>query len=158
MGILRKKLQEEEALINRSRPLRDNLKINDWVWIQKPTAFVGPKLQASWQGPFQITSRLGKHTYQVKIAPHRENEVHLDQMKPCVTIPNLTRLYPTVYRKGEPLLCTPEANIKKVLETRISDDGLEFLVEWNEVAGGCQKWISAQKLGPALHQAFNLFA
>ena len=45
LGILRKKLQEEEAQINRSRPLWENFKINDWVWIQKPTAIVGPKMQ-----------------------------------------------------------------------------------------------------------------
>ena len=64
----------------------------------------------------------------------------------------------TVYRRGEPLLSTPEVKIKKVLETRISDDGLEFLVEWNEVAGGGQNWISAQQLGPAWHQALNLLA
>ena len=101
---------------------------------------------------------LGEHTYRVKIAPNREQEVHIDQLKPCHTVPNLTRLYPTVYRRGEPLLSTPEANIKKVLENRISDDGLEFLVEWNEVAGGGQNWISAQQLGPAWHQAFNLLA
>ena len=93
-------------------------------------------MQTSWLGPYQITLRIGEHTYRVKIAPNREQEVHIDQLKPCHTVPNLTRLYPTVYRRGEPLLSTPEANIKKVLETRISDDGLEFLVEWNEVAGG----------------------
>ena len=115
-------------------------------------------MQTSWQGPFQITSLLGEHTYRVKTDPQREHEVHIDQMKPCVMVPNLTRLYPTVYRKGEPLLSTPNANIKKVLETGISDDGLEFLVGWNEVAGGGQNWISAQHVGPAWHQAFNLLA
>ena len=47
LGVLHKNLQDEEAKINRSRPLRDNFKVNDWVWVQKPTAFVGPKMQTS---------------------------------------------------------------------------------------------------------------
>ena len=154
--ILQKQLQDQEERINRSRSYRHDFAVGDWVWIQRPTAFVGPKIQTSWQGPYQITFRTGGKSFRIKISHNSEQEVHADQIKPCLSNPDLNRLYPLVYRKGEPLLSTPEAHIQKVLESRTFGSDVEFLVEWSEFSGGGQGWVNARQLGPALQQALNL--
>ena len=85
LKLLREELQKEERNANRTRPfwLGGNFRVNDWVWIQRPTAFIGPKIQTSWLGPVRITERVGEHSFQVKLGPHNFHEVHTDEMKPC---------------------------------------------------------------------------
>ena len=87
-----------------------------------------------------------------------EGQVHVDQLKSCFSIPNFGRNYPLVYRKGEPLVSTPESCIKKVLRASITEEDVQFLVEWTEVAGGGKGWISPQRMGPAWSEAFKLVA
>ncbi len=149
---LRAELAREEEQINRSRPTRDNFKVGDWVWIQRPTAYMGPKIQTSWLGPTKIIERTGEHSFQVRLAPNDLQEVHTDQMKPCCTCPQVENAYPMVYRKGEPQFSTLEALVKRVVDLRETPEGFELLIEWNEDGGGGQSWLSAQRLGPVWTQ------
>ena len=89
----------------------------------------------------------------VHINPKVDQEVHWDQIKKCISHPELEKLYPTVYRRGEPIVSIPEANIKKILDTKWDDDGLHFLVEWTEGVGGGQNWVDARQLSPTWSQA-----
>ena len=83
---LRQELKKQEDAINRSRHVwYGQIKIGDWIWVQRPTAFVGPKIQTSWMGPYRIVSRVGEHSFVVHIGPHDDREVHVDQIKPCWT-------------------------------------------------------------------------
>ena len=148
---LRQELKKQEDAINRSRHVwYGQIKIGDWIWVQRPTAFVGPKIQTSWMGPYRNFSRVGEHSFVVHIGPHDDREVHVDQIKPCSTNPLIENAYPLIYRKGDPHASTLEALIKKVVEVRPSPEGFEFLLEWNEEGGGGQSWLSAQTLGPIL--------
>ena len=160
LEILRKELQKQEREVNKRRPftLGMDFKVGDWVFMQRPTAYAGPKMQTSWLGPYQIESRVGEHSFRLKVAPHTQQEVHVDQLKSCFSIPNFGRNYPLVYRKGEPLVSTPESCIKMVLRASITEEDVQFLVEWTEVAGGGRGWISAQQMGPAWSEAFKLVA
>jgi hypothetical protein len=156
LKILRQNLQAQEATINRKRPSEIQFKVGDWVFMQRPTVYVGPKMQTSWRGPYQITARTGEHSFVLHIAPHDDHEVHMDQIKKCWSRPDWEKAYPTVYRRGEPIVSIPEANIKKVVEVKRTAEGLDFLVEWTEGSGGGQNWLNARQLAPAWHEALAL--
>lgn len=153
LGILRKSLEAQEQTANRKRlQTLFGHKVGDWVFVHRPTAFVGPKMQTSWLGPFQIVERLGEHSYKVHIAPRNDLEVHEDQIKRCVSYPELERSYPMVYRRGEPLISFPEANIKKILKVDSTEEQFKLQVEWSEEVGGGQSWLESRQLSPAWAQ------
>jgi hypothetical protein len=153
LKILRQSLQAQERRANQRR-LQSvfGFKVGEWVFVQRPTAFVGPKMQTSWLGPFQIAERSGEHSYKVHIAPRNDLEVHEDQIKRCVSYPELERSYPMVYRRGEPLISFPEANIKKILKVESREETIKLHVEWIEEVGGGQSWLEARQLSPAWSQ------
>jgi hypothetical protein len=68
LKILRQNLQAQEATINRKRLSEIQFKVGDWVFMQRPTVYVGPKMQTSWRGPYQITARTGEHSFVLHIA------------------------------------------------------------------------------------------
>lgn len=144
LGILRKSLEAQEQTANRKRlQTLFGHKVGDWVFVHRPTAFVGPKMQTSWLGPFQIVERLGEHSYKVHIAPRNDLEVHEDQIKRCVSYPEMERSYPMVYRRGEPLISFPEANIKKILKVDSTEEQFKLQVEWSEEVGGGKSWLES---------------
>ena len=113
-------------------------------------------MQTSWLGPYKSIARTGQHSFKIHIAPHNDHEVHADQIKACWSHPDLEKAYPTVYRRGEPLVSTPEANIKKVVRAKRTAEGFDFLVEWTQEAGGGENWVSSRQLNPAWHEALAL--
>jgi hypothetical protein len=156
LKVLREELQKAEEVVNRNRPTRDVFKVGQWVWLHRPTAFVGPKLQTSWLGPYKIVARVGEHSFKIQTAPRQEYEVHNDQLKLCHTHPATESSYPLVYRRGDPVSSSIENLIKRVVDTKHTTEGLEFLVEWSEGGGGMQSWVPAQTLGPIWSQAFEI--
>ena len=136
LKFLQKSVYQQELALNKRRPMLIDFKVGEWVFVQRPTAYAGPKMQTSWMGPYQLVARTGEHSFTVHINPKVAQEVHWDQIKKCISHPDIEKLYPTVYRRGEPIVSIPEANIKKILDTEWDDDGLHFLVEWTEGVGG----------------------
>ena len=90
-------------------------------------------------GPYKLITQTGEHSYIVNWAPHKDQEVHLDQIKKCSSIPEIERAYPVVYRRGEPLVSLPEANIQKILQVQITENNVRLQVEWTEGVGGGDK-------------------
>ena len=149
-------MRKAEEVANCNRATCDFFKVGQWVWLHRPTAFAGPKLQTSWLGPYKIIARVGEHSFKIQTAPREEYEVHNDQLKLCHTQPAIESLYPLVYRRGDPVSSSVENLVKRVVDARQTEAGLEFLVEWSEGGGGMQTWVPAQTLGPTWSQAFEI--
>ena len=144
-----------ERRANWKHPFSIDYQVGQWVWYQRPTAYVGPKMNASWMGPYQLTKRNGEHSYTLHFGPNDDREVHVDQLKPCWTHPATETLYPMVYRKGDPLSSTVESQVRRVLEAKTTPEGLQFLVQWSEEAGGSTSWVPARTLSPIWVQALE---
>ena len=52
-------LKAQEMVVNRKRPSWSDIKEGDWVFMQRPTAFAGPKMQTSWMGPYKVATQTG---------------------------------------------------------------------------------------------------
>jgi hypothetical protein len=61
-----------------------------------------------------------------------------------------------VYRKGEPPFFAMESHIRKILDVRDSDDGLELKVDWEGEEGNETTWVSVKRLGGAIAQAVEV--
>ena len=133
-----------------------DLKVGDWVFVQRPTAYAGPKIQTSWMGPYQLVARTGEHSFTVHINLKVDQEVHWDQIKKCISHHELEKLYPTVYRRGEPIVSIPEANIKKLWTpngmTMTSIFWWNGQREWEGVKTGLMPDNSAQPGRKRLHK------
>ena len=57
-----------------------------------------------------------------------------------------------VYRRGEPLISFPEANIKKILKVDSTEEQFKLQFEWSEEVGGGQIWLEIRQLSPAWAQ------
>ena len=77
-------------------------------------------------GPYKVVAQTGEHSFIVNLAPHKDQEVHLDQIKKCISIPEMERAYPVVYRRGEPLVSLPAANIQKILQVQITENNIRL--------------------------------
>jgi len=76
-------------------------------FLKRPTAFVGPKIQSSCPGPYQIVEKFGKHSFVIQVTPKSMQEVNTSQIKICVTHLTTRSLYPIVLRRGDAFLSTP---------------------------------------------------
>ncbi len=85
-----------------------------------------------------------------------EQEVHVDQLKPCVTEVTNSSLYPMVYRRGDPLSQLPESRIKRILGYRHGEEGVELQVEWEGCEFQEEAWVPAERLGGAIEQVVRL--
>ena len=112
-------------------------------------------MNSSWLAPYRIVGRSGEHSFVIRIDHREDRDVHYDQLKPCLTHPATESMYPMVFRKGDPLTSTVESQITRVLEAKETPEGLEFRVEWSELAGGNQTWVPARTLSPIWVQAFE---
>ena len=90
-------------------------------------------------GPYQLTKRNREHSYTLHFGPNDDDrEVHVDQLKPCWAHPTTETFYPMVYRQRNHLSSTVESQVRRVLEAKTTPEGLQFLVQWSEEAGGAQ--------------------
>ncbi len=153
---IREELRKEEERINSTRKEVEPFSIGQWVWVYRPTAYSGVKMQTMWMGPYSILRQEGEDTYVVAVGPRRELQVHVDQIKPAFSHPSTRIAYPMVYRKGEPPFFAMESHIRKILDVRDSDDGLELKVDWEGEEGNETTWVSVKRLGGAIAQAVEV--
>ena len=107
-------------------------------------------------GPYQLTKRNGEHSYTLHFGPNDDDrEVHVDQLKPCWAHPTTETFYPMVYRQRNHLSSTVESQVRRVLEAKTTPEGLQFLVQWSEEAGGSTSWVPARTLSPIWVQALE---
>jgi len=81
--------------------------VGEWSFSKRPTAFVRPKVQTSWPGPYQIIDKVGEHSFVIQVTPKSTQEVHTSQIKICFTHPTTKSLYPIVFQRGDTFLSTP---------------------------------------------------
>jgi transposase InsO family protein len=155
-GVLREELRKEEERLNRHRKDAVEYQRDEWVWLHRPTALGGAKMQTSWMGPYRVVQRVGEHSYVISMGGRVEQEVHVDQLKPCVTEVTSASLYPMVYRRGDPLSQLPESRIKRILGYRYGDEGIELQVEWEGFEVQEETWVPAAQLGGAIEQVVRL--
>ncbi|EPS57231.1 hypothetical protein M569_17589 [Genlisea aurea] len=86
-----------------------------------------------------------------------EQEVHIDQLKPCRTEVSTATLYPMVYRRGDPLAQLPETRVKRVIDLRMGEEGPEIMVEWEGQEDPEGTWVPVASLGPVVEQGSLLF-
>ena len=78
---------KESKRRNSHKPLRETYKVDDIVWVLKPRDMASQsKILPRWDGPLQITARLGAHTYSVKDKKGTLLQVHVDQLKPYIPL------------------------------------------------------------------------
>jgi hypothetical protein len=70
--------------LNAKRLKRPPHAVGDWVWLRRPKAVGGVKLQTWWRGHFQVEARVGDSSYVLRIPQTGDSlEVHADQLKAC---------------------------------------------------------------------------
>ncbi len=146
---LRQELKKEEDQVNRKRHSEIYIP-GQWVWIHRPTAYSGVKMQTAWVGPYKIAAQTGEHSFVVEVSPRILQEVHMDQMKPCLSMPSMRAEYPMVYRKGDTPILSIETQIKNIPQARHTPEGVELFVEWEGQPGG-GVWMLASRLGGVVY-------
>ena len=61
----------------------------------------GCKISSWWLGPYRVTEQLGQASFWVQIPPGIFQDVHLDQVKPCLVDKVLVIGRPLTYRRDE---------------------------------------------------------
>ena len=114
---------KESKRRNSHKPLRETYKVDDIVWVLKPRDMASQsKILPRWDGPLQITARLGAHTYSVKDKKGTLLLVHVDQLKPYIPLGLPGELKGFSFQDQE---------IDKVVNSREREDGeTEYLVVW----------------------------
>ena len=116
-----------------------------WVWVLKPPAVGGNKVERCWKGPYQIAERVGDQSYRVTTDKGTVTDVHRDQLKPCVWDVELGESYPLVFRKSDP---TAQLGASTVVDEVLGhrkhpQRGLEFLTHWTGAHEEARAWESA---------------
>ena len=155
--MLRDEVQKEEERMNQQRDDSPIYRHNDWVWLHRPTAFGGAKMQTSWMGPYRVLRRVGEHSYVLRTGGRVEQEVHVDQIKPCQSNESSATWYPMVYRRGDPFSQLPETRVAKVLGFRDGENGPKLKVVWEGVEEGGDCWIPVTQMGGAVEKVVELF-
>ena len=109
------------------------------VWVLKSdTLDSGAKIEARWRGPLQIMQRVGARSYIVGDKKGRHLAVHVDQLKPYITLGEVEEL------KGLPLNVHV---VQKVMSHR-SDPirGLELLIWWQGQGERDAEWVGHSKM------------
>jgi len=81
--------------------------VAEWIFLKRPTAFVGPKTQTSWPGPYQIIEKVCEHSFVIQVTPKSTQEVQTSQIDICFTQPTTKSLYPIVFQREDTFLSTP---------------------------------------------------
>jgi len=55
--------------------------VGEWILLKRPTAFVGPKIQTSWPGPYQNIDKVGEHSVMIQVTSKSTQEVHTSRIK-----------------------------------------------------------------------------
>ena len=69
--------------VNAHRQPRPPFQVGDWVFLLKPKPIGGVKLSPWWLGPYLVLSRVGEHSYQIKLRANTHLDVHVSQLKFC---------------------------------------------------------------------------
>ena len=117
--------QRQACARNAGQQLRDFLDVGGLVWVLKPPELDSQsKLLPRWRGPFQITSRVGLHSYMVADRRGTEFAVHVDQLKPYTPLGEVGEL---AGLEGW------DRVVDSVRGSRETADGeLEYLVRWDD--------------------------
>ena len=66
---------------------RESYSPGSLVWVLKPADIsTQSKVEARWKGPFQVLSKDGQHSYTVKDKRGNTLMVHVDQLKPYLSL------------------------------------------------------------------------
>ena len=74
---LNEALRSEQARVNAHRLPREHFEVDDWVWVLRPKAVGGNKMERWWNGPYRVTQRTGASSYQVRLAPKQVQDFHM---------------------------------------------------------------------------------
>ena len=111
---------------------REEFGIGSWVWVLRPKAIVGPKLDTWWRGPFKITHRTGEDSFRVENMTREAFDVHRSQLKKYERSEEMASIYPMCFRLhgGQNWLDTRK-EVQAILGHRQTTSGeLEFLTHW----------------------------
>ena len=106
--------------------------MGSWVWVLRPKAIVGPKLDAWWKGPYRITHRTGEDSFRVENTSKDAFDVHRSQLKIYECTEEMASIFPLCFRLhgGQPG-CEIARKIHAILGHRRSPrGGLKSLTQW----------------------------
>ncbi|MBW0505590.1 hypothetical protein O181_045305 [Austropuccinia psidii MF-1] len=138
--------------VDRNRSIPPNFQTRDKVWLASKninTTRPTKKLSERWLGPFEVTKKIGIHTYHLKL-PQQWKSVHpvfhvslLEPVKKS-SIPNRNQLLPPPALVEE----QEEWEVAQVLDPKLKRGRLWYLVEWEGFSEDPERttWESASKL------------
>jgi len=79
--------RQETMEANQGHLERATFATNSLVWVIKPdTLDSTAKIESRWRGPLKVISRVGERSYLVGDKKGRQLAVHVDQIKPYITL------------------------------------------------------------------------
>ena len=132
------------------------------MWLRKSeTTLDGDdKLLPMWQGPFQVTARLGENRSRLRVFVNREIEVTSDRLKPEVpSLKNMVKpLYWTFTSFADQAIEGGKYDLERVLEARHNEQGdWEFLCKMKGFDSSHNNWEPAHSSGLGYTRAFITF-
>ena len=137
--------RQHQLWINQKRPARPPFAEGDWVWLIRPKAITGAKMERWWTGPYRIASRSGESSYVLQLGPNRQQDAHLDQLKTCQWDIDLGESYPLVWRANNPVGSHSQVpTVKAISGHRYSTErGWEFHTTWDTSSEA--EWVPVMK-------------
>ena len=144
--VLNDELRKQEMRLNKHRPRTLEFEPNEWVWILRPTALTGPRLQSWWLGPFKVVERNGDQSYTVQLNRRARVMVHVDQMKRCTITEAPEVIEELSYTPGDVAEQLEIPQVQKILDHRKGAEGLEMLVQWKGTPISEATWTKLESL------------
>ena len=107
--------------------------VGDRVWGLRQIDSKEANLKSRWEGPYEVVDRVGQDSYTVATGRGRKFDKHASQLKKYevddVTGQTLALYY---YKKtaGQEIEAPDTWKIKKILDHRVHEGELQFLVHW----------------------------
>ena len=133
---------------NQGRKDPHNFEVNDRVWLRKSetTLDQDDKLLPLWEGPLEVTRRLGDNRWRIRVDVHREIEVSGDRLKKEVPSPKgrTKPLFWTSKFLADRAIEGRKYDLKRIIEARRNDKGeWEFYCEWKGFDASHNNWEPA---------------
>ena len=138
--------------INRHRKEDPIYNIGDLVLMVRPKTIGGDRLETYWTGPYPIVRREGERSFVIQKAPHREVNVHMDQLKPWIADwdppgTGVPLRYNATHSED------PPCSVRQIQAHRRNHGEWEALIQWEGAPASEATWEPATSLqGPAQQQ------
>ena len=116
--------------INRDRKEDPIYNIGDLVLMKRPKTIGGDKLETYWTGPYPIVRREGERSFVIQKAPHREVNVHMDQLKPWIAEWDPPPGQASLRTIITPKVRTPPCSVQNIQARRRNHGEWETLIQW----------------------------